>query len=566
MSASKYIFVTFAPIQGFIEKSRKLRDLYGASLILSYLSTEILKAAKKKNAEVISPGLPGVSKGMPNRILVKGHFPEEVAREALIEAWGKVLKQCRTYLEREIDEFLKGQGKKVYSYTWDTWEIEWDKWKNHTWELFWGEGDTPDEARENLERRKLSRRWTAINWIGDSSSISGADAIAYPRLEAKDIKFNSAGFSSGEKELVKDFYQTLAALFDGNSQWKQDTENFEVEGKFIAENERLSIPELVKRLVTHRDVGSPIGILPPENFNDIVRRARNTEQDIQGHWTGWFMGDGDRMGDHLKTLAQKSDGEIYKFSEIIRNWGKDFDHHFPRERGRVIYAGGDDFLGIIYSGRPEEPIAGRVAFEELIKVHQKWRNIQPDIQELLDKEVTISVGFVWVGAGVPQRDVLQHCREAQKRAKNRGRNRVTIRVVFNNGQYIEWTTPWEYLDILTHYRDLDGKDNWSHVYGDLAQLKARHAFGFGVNDLEDIDGVRIVDFLDGALEFLEIYFPTYKTKIDSAMEDIVGYANSDAKRRKELILWVENLINVGWHLLGDAPSDLSRASKEDGCV
>lgn len=563
MCASKYIFVTFAPIQGFIEKSRKLRDLYGASLILSYLSTELLKAAKKQKARVISPGLPGFSRGMPNRILVKGHFPEEVAREALIKAWGKVLEQCRTYLETEIDQFLKGQGKKVYSYTW---ESEWDKWKNHTWELFWGEGDTPDEARENLERRKLSRRWTAINWIGDSSSISGADAIAYPRLEAKDIKVNSGTFSSIEKELVEDFYKTLAELFDGNKEWEQNTENFEVEGKFIAENERLSIPELVKRLVTHRKVGSSIGIRPPENFNDIVRLARNTEQDIQGHWTGWFMGDGDHMGDHLKTLAQESDYDIYDFSRIMRTWGKDFREKFPRNLGRVIYAGGDDFLGIIYSGKPEKPIAGRVAFEELINLHKNWQTIQPKIGQLLGKEVTISVGFVWVGAGVPQRDVLQHCREAQKRAKNRGRNRVTIRVVFNNGQYIEWTTPWKYLDILTHYKDLDGKDNWSHVYGDLAQLKARHAFGFGVNDLEDLDGVRIVDFLDGALEFLEIYFPTYKTKIYSAMEDIVGYASEDAKRRKELILWVENLINVGWHLLGDAPSDLSLASKEDGCV
>jgi len=30
----KYTVITFAPVQGFIEKSRKLRDLYGASQIL----------------------------------------------------------------------------------------------------------------------------------------------------------------------------------------------------------------------------------------------------------------------------------------------------------------------------------------------------------------------------------------------------------------------------------------------------------------------------------------------------------------------------------------------------
>ncbi|MFN7715048.1 MAG: type III-B CRISPR-associated protein Cas10/Cmr2, partial [Pseudanabaenaceae cyanobacterium] len=38
-----YTVITFAPVQGFIEKSRKLRDLYGASQILSYLSYCLVK-------------------------------------------------------------------------------------------------------------------------------------------------------------------------------------------------------------------------------------------------------------------------------------------------------------------------------------------------------------------------------------------------------------------------------------------------------------------------------------------------------------------------------------------
>ncbi|HEY9864246.1 MAG TPA: type III-B CRISPR-associated protein Cas10/Cmr2, partial [Candidatus Obscuribacterales bacterium] len=67
-----YIVVTFAPVQGFIEKSRKLRDLYGASQILSYLSAKLVEQAKNTpNLEVISPGLPQVKEGVPNRILIK---------------------------------------------------------------------------------------------------------------------------------------------------------------------------------------------------------------------------------------------------------------------------------------------------------------------------------------------------------------------------------------------------------------------------------------------------------------------------------------------------------------
>ena len=45
-----YTAITFAPVQGFIEKSRKLRDLYGASQILSYLSQQIVKLANPEAA------------------------------------------------------------------------------------------------------------------------------------------------------------------------------------------------------------------------------------------------------------------------------------------------------------------------------------------------------------------------------------------------------------------------------------------------------------------------------------------------------------------------------------
>ena len=40
---------------------------------------------------------------------------------------------------------------------------------------------------------------TGINWVGESSSLTGTDAIAFPRLGAKDINPNG-GMDKGEKE------------------------------------------------------------------------------------------------------------------------------------------------------------------------------------------------------------------------------------------------------------------------------------------------------------------------------------------------------------------------------
>ncbi|MEB3827775.1 Cas10/Cmr2 second palm domain-containing protein [Phormidium sp. CCY1219] len=269
--------------------------------------------------------------------------------------------------------------------------------------------------------------------MGNSSSLSGADAIAYPRLEAPDIN-PKHGFPPQETEEIERFYHILAQIFDGpQSPGQTDSENPEIEGKFIAENERLSILELVKRLVTHAQFGRPIGIAPPERFKDINRKSDAGTS----YWSGWFMGDGDKMGDLLqKSLELGGDAGIREFSRLLRQWGTDLYELIPRDLGRMIYAGGDDFFGILYRGEPEQ-ISGQQVLEQLKELHAIWKGLQQQLYPLIKENATLSLGVVWVGGSVPQRDGLQHCRETQDRFKKRGRDRITIRVVFNNGQFVE---------------------------------------------------------------------------------------------------------------------------------
>ena len=87
MTNTVYTAISFAPVQGFIEKSRKLRDLFGASLILSYLSQKIVERAEAHLGQgcVISPGLIQHQEGMPNRILVKGELTRDFVEKALLE-------------------------------------------------------------------------------------------------------------------------------------------------------------------------------------------------------------------------------------------------------------------------------------------------------------------------------------------------------------------------------------------------------------------------------------------------------------------------------------------------
>lgn len=599
MNGKVYTAISFAPVQGFIERSRKLRDLYGASLILSYLSQKIVEKAEVHLGEnsVISPGLIRHQQGMPNRILVKGELTREQVEETLLGEWQKILRICRIWIEDNI-----GIPKEQYCWSQKPEQIgrekgEWERWGGYTWEIFigWGRPDlnNPEKnlikaAMEDLETRKLKRDWVGINWVGESSSLSGTDGIAWHRLgEKRDL---SKPLTAEEKLKEKDdqelFYRRLSWVLDDPEQRKGKAHDMSLEklredeqinrqkiGRYIAVNERLSIPELVKRLITYDkidadepkdqklEIAKLKGRKNDPEFKDIYREA--------GFWTGWFMGDGDQVGDKLKWLAnqnsgtpEKCDEDLHRFSELVRCWGKrveDFqnrDDIFPDGKGRIIYAGGDDFMGVLYT---EEPKSGETpkklksieAWNWLLHLPKEWEQLQADLKNQLKLNFTYSVGFVWAGHQVPQRDILQHCREAEKRAKSLGRDRVTIRVVFNSGQYVQWTCPWNYLDILTKYRDRNGVNtyeesqknsrttaNWNHLYSDWATLKARHAIR-----LEEMEDFKVNKQI--AVLLFDIYFDKAATEFEKKRlwQELTG-DNSG----KAIVNWMDDLIQVGWQL------------------
>ncbi|NET02122.1 MAG: CRISPR-associated protein Cmr2 [Sphaerospermopsis sp. SIO1G1] len=535
-----YTAITFAPVQGFIEKSRKLRDLYGASELLSYLSKKIIDAAKEiPNLDVISPGSPNIEQGTPNRILIKGNFPEQQARDTLLLAWKEVIDHCRQWLNDNL--------RHLGPYYWDD---DWNRWANHSWEIFWAQADSPTSVMRELENNKLARDWMAINWIGESSSLTGADGIAFPGLGGRERNPMTISYKY-ETAKIEEFYTELAKI-------TESTTTPEVEGKFIDPKEKLSIPELTKRLVTHPDIARRFGMSSLTKGFQEIQRKPEAETSTPGQWTGWFMGDGDKVGKHLQTIAEtQGDIGLKRFSEAMRNWGHDFSSNFhnniSRIKGRVIYAGGDDFLGVIYNPKPEKSedrISAFTAYEWLMTLDERWKQHQ--------QPITLSVGFVWVAGSVPQRDVLQHCREAEKLAKSRGRDRITIRVLFNSGQYVQWTCPWNYLHILKKYKDRNGntyekwesrgrnekyQPNWNHIYSDLSQLKARHAIDLDI-DVKS-QGGKVTDIYDIAIALFNIYFDQGDFLTMNAL-DIV---NNDSSL--EIVSWINDLINVGWKLCTD---------------
>lgn len=575
MTNKIYTVITFAPVQGFIEKSRKLRDLYGSSYLLSYISWVICNAAENHGCIVISPASINVTQGMPNQIIIEGNFPESEAKSVLLKGWKCITETCREWIETNVEVI---EGKKI-DYT--PWKRTWGLWTKYAWEFFWVQGEenqSISDVRQKLNEKKRARDWTGINWQGESSTLSGADAIAYPKLgfNSDPRKYN---YQQEKKDVIA-FYQALSEKL-GES--------------LIDPKEEISIPELIKRMITYETVSNRLiknfknefgknganidplieqiqqvsDDLQPSSFKDLNRHKDNTtatqEQQKRG-FQGWFQGDGDKAGEYLKSFANKSEEseKTAEFSKEMRDWGK----WFKGERlkfGRVIYAGGDDFLGVFYdkedSGEKLEPKYCVDWFEDFkSKIWHQSKNIEEE-----QKKITVSVGFVWAFRGIPQRDILQHCRAAEKSAKTNGRDRIAFRILFNNGNHLEWVCPWWLLEsgLLSGYQDRDKneakvKQNWTHIYNDVAVLESRHAF--------DNHG------LDVALGLLEIYFPNYlntikdkqkqlhpqKANLTEVTAGILGeedmYYQEDSteldqtKLNKALTDWIINLAKVGFHL------------------
>jgi len=498
-----YTALTFAPVQGFIEKSRKLRDLYGSSFILSYLAYTLCQTAKQQNHQIISPAIISVVQGTPNQIIIEGDFPRQEAIAVFNLAWKTLTSSCQGWIEKQIPQ----------NYCWGR---EWELWGNHAWEFFWAQGETIGEVRQNLTKIKLKRDWIGINWQGESSTLSGTDAIAYPGMGRK-IKPGDRDLSAEDQE-ISEFYAKLREL--------------KLLGEaFVEESEQLSLPELIKRLITY-----PI-IKPnqfpkleiPDKFTDLNRHEDNV-------WTGWFQGDGDSIGTYLQNLNKTGNeaDNLHQFSRAMLQWGENYlKPSLPKELGRIIYAGGDDFLGVFY--RNDGKLSPQKCLDWFYQFPQVWQKHQ--------RELTVSVGFVWAAGGVPQRDILQHCREAEQSAKKGGRDRLALRVLFNGGNFLEWVCPWWFLpEVLKGYRDRNDQENWTHIYNDVAVLASRHAFEGNQSEV--------------ALGLFEIYFgkknrdKLYQHLWDSDQKTgILGNREQDCQNvHTALNDWIANLARVGFHL------------------
>jgi CRISPR-associated protein Cmr2 len=566
----RYVAITFAPIQSFIEKSRKLRDLYGSSFILSFLAKAICNSAKTEGLKVILPAHIDVTRGTPNLIYLHGNCNEtqlQTISKDFYTAWAALVNNCRSYIEDVCRQQFADIPPQYH------WDREWQLWTTHTWELFivcGEENQTLEEVRSKMADRKQSRNWIGINWRGESSTISGTDTVAYPRM----AMFNPKRGMKEADQHIKDFYEALS----------RDSEKYapastsptkKTPAKAIEDRERLSIPDLIKRLITYDTVRRKLHNQYPdqlpttqevEKFTDLQRKESN-------RWTGWFQGDGDHVGIYIDKVlnnesesAEQQNTALYNFSENMLKWGENLKEEVRETltdglQGRIVYAGGDDFFGVLY--RDDDKLTPRDCLE------QWWYGFN-EIWKKHEHDITVSTGFVWAAPKIPQRDLLQHLRQTEKVAKTAGKDRIAIRILFNSSNHLDWNCPWEYLQkLLESYCDRNGGKNWTHIYNDIAILEARHAFNDD-SDRSIAEGIFKIYFPEFELNDERLWTPeTSKDQYECLKSGLLGSRpnlsskSSDKEtpppspeqvekqrkaENKRFNHWVIDLAKIGFHL------------------
>lgn len=173
--------ISVGPVQGFVAQSRRTRDLWGSSYLLSFLSAHAMTGAQQAGGRVVQPVIDqdrlycwvtGQREGnaprlgsLPNHFVVEvdetGEAPRAIA-DATVHAFEDAWRQVCEPVWREYLEHACAYGK-------DTTQI-WNRQVGTFWEVTWTAGSS-DHGGGLLARRKRWRSHRPPDEHGDKCTV-----------------------------------------------------------------------------------------------------------------------------------------------------------------------------------------------------------------------------------------------------------------------------------------------------------------------------------------------------------------------------------------------------------
>ncbi|HXG18261.1 MAG TPA: type III-B CRISPR-associated protein Cas10/Cmr2 [Methylomirabilota bacterium] len=494
MSDAILIF-TFSPVQSFITEARRARDLYVGSRILVCLA----KAAglvMGQRGTLIYPA--ALSDDVPNKLVARVAWEEaeaiaQEAKNALLSEWRWIADTAQNNLPNKEPSPD------------DRWRDVWTRQVAHLWELYWAAAslenrsykEAYDEASRTLDAAKRTRMFDASEEQGLKDTLSGCrEALHTTTLNAKEY-WAAVGKQATAAKLQLNGRERLDAIGATKRFSKIADESRFPSTSTVASRPFLNRVRQHKELADYRQTVEELlnGYLYKPNHDDPdwpydgdllfvetltpqrldssyglavpdpgwLQMARDTLHEVYQRvelrpspYYAIIVLDGDNMGKRVSECTTETEHtelsrKLAEFAEQVRSIVEQ-QHH-----GNLIYNGGDDVLAMA-------PVA--TAF--------------PLARTLADKFSEITNGTASAGIAVahhlfPLGAVLEAARQAERQAKQAGRDAVCVRTLKRSGETLEMRSPWKAIgDTFTEMTklfqgDADGEPLSSKFAYDVLQ-------------------------------------------------------------------------------------------------
>ncbi|MGE5356835.1 MAG: type III-B CRISPR-associated protein Cas10/Cmr2 [Deltaproteobacteria bacterium] len=487
--ADKYLFIfTIGPVKDFINQSRKTQDLFAGSRILSFLTTEAMNLAidlfNQSDKIIITPSTE--TKYKPNRFV------------ALIEKKPKLDLHA---IGRSIEESIKAKFIEIASIQFNgsfKKPVGYDEQLEDYLEIFWLfypiNGDYRTAYRlafQELAAIKNITRYKEFEETGRKCSVNGIYNVKVYRKNKDGKAINLFQENDNARILEFDDYKELKIwhlaegeglsavslakrIFNDINQKKLSEPHIfkstaRISLSHILENSKIKkLPEFIKYkemceeglYLEHSDDQ----LLYKENIKLFFRKSENAAklidefEDAHDAWTfrmnedkidadftkyyALIRFDGDNMGDWLNGENLKDGCDLKDFhialTQCIKNYTDSLDKLITKADGKIVYAGGEDFMAMIN-------IHSLFKVLNLIKDNYKAHISDGliDFKQNENDEMTISIGVAIGHYKHPLAMVLDKAKEMEKKAKDNQRNSYAIGVMKHGKNKLDTVWNWK---------------------------------------------------------------------------------------------------------------------------
>jgi len=476
----KYLFLfTVSPVQSFIAEARKTRDLFTASSILSDLINSAVKILPE-NAELIFPTKGNNS--APNRFLciikdlnaselkelgekLKTHIKEEFLKIAVKSLELAECKNKPSGFDQQIDDYLQ-ISYAALPYT-DNYEKEYIDLESllGTVKGCKSFNQLAEQGRKcsicgqrnalfySTEKGLINQQDGAIK-INDSGIDLGEGLCAVcftKRFYNKDKKFPSTSkialMSALNKAKVDDSFKEI---YNGYKDLFKNLSKIDFDHQFLFEE------NLTEKYFLGQN--NPID---KKTLNNAKKRLQDINEKFKKKnikapkYYAMIMFDGDSMGKWLSGTNLKDKSKLEEFHKALSTQLGLFADEVKRiliePKGKVVYAGGEDFLGFVNLDYLFEIMQKMyLLFNEIVN------NKLAEFKE--DETLTFSAGIIIVHYKMPFNAVLNKLRKAEKFAKqiDEKKNAFAISVIKHSGETNHLIFKWgNKTDIVQNVKHIE---------------------------------------------------------------------------------------------------------------